>query len=228
MPRKKSKKSVLPQLMAVAFMLGTLFGVTLAAIWVQGLPVLTLSSGDNYSRSMTIVGVEKSTGQGKLATVTVGFRSGSGRLLVEVPPYENEDTQQAAIDARAAASLYTGKSLSAVDIVVSVENIEATTTIAGPSASSAMAVLMVAVINAADNKTPNLVDQTAVVSASIDSTGRLNPIGGASEKYSAVAVAGGYSKFIVSDGQPDATQTSSSLSVQYALNLQELAGLVLS
>ena len=236
MARKKSKKGALAQLLAVAFTLGALFGFTLASIWIQGPPVLSLSSGDNYSRSMTIVGVEKSTGQGKLATVTVGLRSGIGRLLVEVPPYENEDTQQAALDARAAASLYTGVSLSAVDIVVSVENMEPTTTIAGPSASATMAVLMVAVIraDAADNdnlnladESANLVDQTAVVSAKIDSTGGLGSVGEIAQKYSAALSVGDYSKFIVAQGQPGPTQTSQSLLVQRASNLQELAGLVL-
>jgi predicted S18 family serine protease len=226
MARKKSKNGVLAQMVAVAFTLGALFGLTLAAIWIQGPPVLILSSGDNYSRSMTIVGVDKSTGAGKLATVTVGLRSGSGRLLVGVPPYENEDTQQAATNARAAASLYTGRSLSAVDITVTVENMNLTTTIAGPSASAAMGVLMVAVINAAENKTPNLVDQTAVVTASIDSTGSLGPIGDVATKYSAVEAAGGYSKFIVSSGQPGEIQTSN-LSVLQAGNLQSLAGYVL-
>jgi len=227
MARKKSKKGILAQLVAVAFTLGILFGFTLASIWIQGPPVLSLSSGDNYSRSITIVGVDKGTGEGKLATVTVGIRSGSGRLLVGVPPYENEDTQQAAANASAAASLYTGVSLSAVDIVVTIENMNSTTTIAGPSASAAMGVLMVAVINAAENKTPNLVDQTAVVSASIDSTGKLNQVGDIAAKYSAVEEAGGYSEFIVSSGQAGAIQTSPNLSVLRAGNLQSLAGYVL-
>ncbi|MEW6221995.1 MAG: hypothetical protein AB1476_01550 [Candidatus Hadarchaeota archaeon] len=227
MARKKKKDIIMP-LLAVSFTLGVLLGVTVAAIWIQGYPVLQISYGAAQTRSITIVGVDKSTGMGQLADLSVEVRPGSGRLLIEVPPYENEDTQQAARDARAAASLYTGRNLDAVDIFISIDNIGPLTTIAGPSASAAAAVLMVASINAAENRVPNMVNQSAVVTASIDSTGNLKIVGEIPEKYNAVREAGAYSLFVISKSDSRSYQYFSDLPIERAGNLAELSALVLS
>ncbi|MEW6592092.1 MAG: hypothetical protein AB1305_00145 [Candidatus Hadarchaeota archaeon] len=224
---RKKKKDIVTPLLAISFTLGMLLGLTVAAIWIQGYPALQLSGDSSYTRSITIVGVDKSTGRGQLANLSVEVRSGSGRLLIEVPPYENEDTQQAARDARAAASLYTGRNLNTVDIVVSIDNIGPLTTIAGPSASAAAAVLMVASINAAENRTPNIVNQGAVVTASIDSTGVLKIVGEVPEKYSSVREAGNYSLFVIAKSDPRSYQYFSDLPIERAGNLAELSGLVL-
>lgn len=115
-----------------------------------------------------IVGIDKNTGQGRLAVLTVELMTGSGRLAIAVPPYENEDTQKAALDARDAAELALNRNLGQVDIVISVENISPETTITGPSSGAAMALLMIAAASASENTSPNMVRQDAVISASID------------------------------------------------------------
>jgi predicted S18 family serine protease len=204
-----------------------LLGLTLAAIVIEESPVLSLSEGQSYIGTITIVGVEKTTEQGQLAVVSVELKSGSGDVLIKVPPYENEDTQQAAISAKVAAASLTRRSLSTVDLVVSIENVDTTTTIAGPSASSAVALLMVSVIRASENTTPNRVRENVVVSANIDSGGRLSPVGDIDEKYQTVKESGGYSTFIVAETQAINFNEDPSLEIVHVRNLQALVNLVL-
>ena len=211
-------------LLAISFLLGLLLGAVLVSTWVSELPALQLADGENYTRSITIVGIEKSTGEGMLATLKVGLMAGQGRLLVNVPPWENEDTQQSFLDARDAAEhwsiLETGQSLEQVDVIVSLENLSEETTIAGPSASAAMAVALVAMIRASENIEPNQVRQDAVVSASIGSTGILMPVGGIKTKYEKVR-AGGFSLFIVASGQGGALPNYPDIQVEKVRNLHE-------
>lgn len=221
------EKSLFATFLATSFVLGVLLGAVLASTWIQGAPILQLSSDEVYTRSITIVGIDKNTEQGKLATLTVELRAGSGHLAIAVPPYENEDTQKAALDARSAAELFVNRDLSQVDIIISIENISPETTITGPSSSAAMAVLMVATIRASENISSNMVREDAVVSATISSTGRLNPVGEISEKYQTVRNAGGYSLFVIAQNQPGKLPSYPDISVERALNLDELASLVL-
>lgn len=225
--KKGSKKSLFATFLATSFILGVLLGAVLASVWIQGAPVLQLSPGEAYTRSITIVGIDKNTGQGRLAVLTVELRAGSGRLAIAVPPYENEDTQKATLDARSAAELVSNRNLDQVDIIISIENIDPQTTITGPSSSAAIAVLMVATIRASEDTSPNMVRQDVVVSASIDSTGRLEPVGEIAEKYQTVRAAGGYSLFVVAQTQSGYLPDYPDISAGRALNLDKLASLVL-
>jgi len=222
---RRRERSYLASLLATSFFLGLLLGAVFISAWVSELPALQLADGENYTRSITIVGVEKSTGEGMLATLEVGLMAGQGRLLINVPPWENEDTQQSFLDAKEAAAhwsiLETGQSLEQVDVIVSLENLSEETTIAGPSASAAMAVALVAMIRASENIEPNQVREDAVVSASIDSTGVLMPVGGIRTKYEKVR-AGGFSLFIVASGQVGPLPNYPDIQVEKVRNLHEL------
>lgn len=224
--RKRRQRS-LAAFITVSFFIGVFLGTVLTSIWIQGAPTLHLSPGESYTRSITIVGIDKNTGQGRLATLTVELRTGSGRLAIAVPPYENEDTQKVALDAKSAAELMVDRDLSHVDIIISVENISPETTITGPSASATIAVLIVAAVHASENASPNMVRQDAVVSAAINSTGRLEPVGEIEEKYEAVRNAGSFTLFIVAKDQSGNLWDYPNISVEHVLNLRELAGMVL-
>ncbi len=213
--------------LAVSFMLGTLLGAVLASVWIQGAPVLELSPEDTYTRSITIVGIDKATGEGRLAVLKVELHSGSGHLLISIPPYENEDTQKAAVNAKKAAELLTNKDLGQVDIMITVENISPETLITGPSSSAAMAVLMVAAIRASENSGPNTVRQDVVISASVSSTGTLGPVGEILKKYQTVREAGEYSLFVIAATQPEHLHAYHDISVERARNLDQLAKLAL-
>ena len=222
---RRRERSFLASFLAISFLLGLLLGAVLVSTWMSELPALQLADGENYTRSITIVGIEKSTGEGMLATLRVGLITGQGRLLIDVPPWENEDTQQSFFDARDAAEhwsiLETSQSLEQVDVIVSLENLSEETTIAGPSASAAMAVALVAMIRASENIEPNQVREDAVVSASIGSTGVLMPVGGIKTKYEKVR-AGGFSFFIVASTQGGPLPNYPDIQVEKVRNLHEL------
>ncbi|MFQ6130036.1 MAG: S16 family serine protease [Candidatus Hadarchaeaceae archaeon] len=222
---RKRERSYLANFLAISFFLGLLLGAVLVSTWMSEPPALQLAEGENYVRSITIVGIEKSTGEGMLATLKVGLIAGQGRLLINVPPWENEDTQRSFLDARNAAEhwsiLEMGLSLEQIDIIVSLENLSEETTIAGPSASAAMSIALVAMIRASKNIEPNQVRQDAVVSASINSTGVLMPVGGIKTKYEKVR-AGGFSLFIVASTQGGGLPNYPDIQVERVRNLHEL------
>ncbi len=224
--RKRGKKSPITVFIIVSFLLGTLLGITIAFSLIQGKPSLELSPGEVYTRRMTIVGIDKN-GHGKLATLIIELRQGSGRLGFLIPPYENEDTQKSAIVARTAAGFTTGYNLDMVDILISIENLTPDTTLTGPSASGSIALLILSVIRARENKVPNVVRQDTVISASINSIGRLEPIGWITEKYRTVSEAGTYTLFIVFEGQEGMLEDHTGIPIKGAANLEQLAEFVL-
>ncbi len=223
----KRKKQNLAPFFAIPFALGLLLGFTLASVFVTPLPRLELSSDENYSSSITIVGIDKNTAAGRLGVMKVELKPGSGSVLIKVPPYENEDTQQTAVTAMTAAATFTRKNLDSVDLIVSIENMEFSTTIAGPSAGAAVALLMVSTIRASQDDIPNRVRSGVVISAAIRESGRLSPVGDISEKYNAVREVGGYSTFIVAEEQVGPSTEYSDVAVVRVRNLEDLVSLVL-
>jgi predicted S18 family serine protease len=227
---RRREKSYLAGFLATSFLIGLLLGVVLVFTWLEGLPALQLVEGEVHTRSAVIVGVEKDTRVGRLATLEVGLRAGQGRLLIHVPPWENEDTQKSFFDAKRAAILETGRDLEWTDVIVSIENIPEPeeTTIAGPSASAGMAVALVATIRASENIPPNEVRQDAVISAAIDSTGRLRPVGNIRVKYETVRKAGRFGLFVVASNQPGLPRGLPGLQIEQVPNLRELVELMLT
>ena len=213
-------------LLAVTFVIGALLGAVLTSILIQGNPSLELAPGDVYRRSTTIVGIDRD-GNGKLATLTVELRPGSGHLALAIPPFENDDSQRSAVTARAAAASEAGYNLDRVDIVVSIDNLTPDTTLSGPSASASIALLIMATIRAKENKTPNLVRADVVISASINSLARLDPVGGIVKKYNALRGSGEHWTFVISKYQAEQLTEYPGISVERADDLRQLAELAL-
>lgn len=166
--------------------------MAVAMVYESKPPPLVLEQEDVVERSTTIVGVVKGTARGELAQLLVELRRGRGRVLLSVPPYEERETQNSAVEAVKAAEEVTGFDLSGVDVVFSIRaDLEL---IAGPSAGAAMALLVVAAIE-------NLKVRTdAVVSALVEPDGGLKPAGLIDIKLQAAEEAG-FKLFVVARGQ---------------------------
>jgi uncharacterized protein len=213
----EEKRRDLTGLLLLALLIGLCLGAVLAAGWYETRPPLVLAGGEAYARSTAIVGVTKDGKAGELATLTVELRSGSGRVLVSVPPYENEDTQRSARNAKLAAERETNFDLSSVDIIFSIE--AEAEVVTGPSAGAAMAVVLVAAI---ENR---WVREDAITSATIDEYGRLGPVGDIDIKVRAAREAG-FKLFVVSANQTGVPRISG-LEVKRARDLGEAADLML-
>ena len=211
------RKRDLTGLLLFALLIGLYLGAVLAANWYATRPPLVLAGGEAYTRSMAIVGVTKEGQAGELATLTVELRSGSGRVLVSVPPYENEDTQRSARNAKLAAERETNYDLSSVDIIFSIE--AEAEVVTGPSAGTAMAVVLVAAI---ENR---WVLENAITSATIDEYGRLGPVGEIDVKVRAAKDAGS-ELFVVSTNQTGVPKISG-IDVERARDLGEAVDLML-
>ena len=220
----EAKRRDLTGLLLFAILIGLCLGAVLVASWYEARPLLVLAKNETYARSITIVGVTKEGARaGELATLTVKLMSGKGRVFISVPPYENEDTQRSAKSAMSAAGAETGYDLSSVDIILSIES--SAEAITGPSAGAAMAVVMVAAIRAAENEVPNEVRQDAIISATIDESGRLGPVGDIDVKIGAAKDAG-FKLFVVSNNQTGVPKISG-IQVERAQNLSEVVDLML-
>jgi uncharacterized protein len=210
--RKPSLKGI-----AAVFLIGLVLGGVLTASWRARRAPLELAEGEVSRRSTTVVGVVRDTLEGELARLTVELRSGNGRVLISVPPYEGEDTQRSARNAKLAAEEETNFDLARVDIIFSIE--AEAELVAGPSAGGAMAVLLVAAI---ENRG---LRQDAVISAAIEEDGRLLPTGEINVKLRAVKDAG-FRLFIVSADQTGLDEDAG-IRVEQVRNLEELAELML-
>jgi len=214
----EEKRRDLTSLLLLAILIGVILGAVLAASWYSTRPPLVLGGYEARTRSIAIVGVTKEGARaGELATLTAELRQGTGRVLLSVPPYENEDTQRSARNAKLAAEREADLDLSHVDVVLSIES-EAEM-ITGPSAGAAMAVVLVAVI---ENRE---VRQGAITSATIDESGRLGPVGDIDIKISAAKDAG-FNLFVVSSGQTNVPKISG-IQVERAGDLSEAVNLML-
>jgi predicted S18 family serine protease len=219
----EGKRRYLTGLLTLAILIGVCLGAVLAASWYFTQPPLVLGEYEVHTRSTTIVGVTKEgTPTGELATLTVEIRWGDGRTLLSVPPYENDDTQRSAINAKLAAERET-YDLSYVDVIISIESeAEAVT---GPSAGAAMAVALVAAIHAAENEVPNEVSSNAVISATVNEYGRLGPVGDIGVKINA-AKDEGFTVFVVATNQTNVPDVSG-IEVKKAQNLSDAIDLML-
>jgi len=219
----EEKRRDLTGLLLLAILIGLCLGAVLAAGWYETRPPLVLGENEVLTRSTKIVGIIKDGGQAELAELTVQLKSGEGWLLIAVPPYENEDTQRSAMNAKQAAERETGYDLSHIDIIFSIE--AEAEVVTGPSAGTAMAVALVAAIRAYENKMPNEVSQDAVVSATIGEDGRLGAVGDIKDKIDAAKEAG-FELFVVSTNQTGVPRISG-IDVERARDLGEAIDLML-
>jgi len=220
----EEKRQYLTSLLILAILIGACLGAVLAASWYATRPPLVLGENEVLTRSTTIVGIIRDGGQAELAKLTVELKSGGGRLLISVPPYENEDTQRSARNAKLAAESETGYDLSHIDIIFSIE--AEAEVVTGPSAGTAMAVVLVAAIRAYENEASNEVRQDAVVSATINEYGGLGPVGDISDKINAARDAG-FNLFVVANNQTNIPSGVSGIEIKKAQNLNEAVSLML-
>ncbi|MFN4133073.1 MAG: hypothetical protein ACK4GQ_01715 [Candidatus Hadarchaeales archaeon] len=223
----KRKKSPLAMFTASFFCLGMVIGAIVVASLLESPEELLLLGGGAGRKEITIVGVEQATGKGRLGVLWVEMKEGSGRVLFAVPPFENEDTQKAVMNARAAVEALIGKRLGKVDFVIGLENLGLATSVAGPSMGASVALLMLAAVKEEENLGQSSVRQDTVISAKIDSTGRLGAVGDLKEKYEAVRADGRFTSFIIAETQPVNFTPSQSLPFLRARNLEALAKLAL-
>jgi predicted S18 family serine protease len=226
-PRRRKKpqrrKRELGLLIAIALVVGICVGASVTYLFRK--PSLHLEENELYSKSITIVGIDEGTREGTLATVVVELRAGSGRLLIDIPPYENVNTQEASWDARLAVEDETGYQLDAVDIIIGLEDLFPEETISGPSASAAIAVVMAAAVRESIGVS-SFVRDDVVVSAQINQDGRLFPVGEIQVKYEKVRAEGGFNLFVTAASQQGLVE-SPGLPVGKASNLHGLLELVL-
>ena len=190
--------------------------------WIREAPPVGI--GENV-RSTTIVGVSEDEDVGILVTLTVELREGRGLVLINAArPFENEDTQRSALDAKQAAEYFTNRSLDQKDVIFTIEE-DDVERVAGKSAGASMALALVAAIRAVENIEPNEVRQNVIVSATIDRVGRLGPVDKLSVKIPTARDAG-FDVFIVSEDQVGVPSVPG-ITIRRAENLEELVGLML-
>ncbi|MEM3401782.1 MAG: hypothetical protein QW179_04265 [Candidatus Hadarchaeales archaeon] len=223
----RKRKSPLAMFVVSFFSVGVIVGAIFATSLLEPPEELLLSGNEARRKEITIVGVEQMTGRGRLGSLWLEMRDGSGKVLFAVPPFENEDTQKAAMDARAAVEALVGKRLGRVDFVIGLENLGMASSIAGPSMGASVALLMLAAVREEENIGESSVRQDIVISAKIDSTGRLGAVGDLKEKYEAVKADGRFTSFVIAETQPVNFTPSKDLPLVRIRNLEMLARLAL-
>lgn len=134
-----------------------------------------------------------SDGNGMVSTGAVQIIPGNGKILFELNPFVEPDTQDSVQTAAAVAQQYTGQSMATKDIIYSVENTNAQL-IGGPSAGAAMTVATIAAME------EKQVRADAAITGTINFDGSIGQVGGVAEKALAAAQKG-LNLFVVPTGQ---------------------------
>lgn len=130
--------------------------------------------------------------------ITVEIRPGTGEVLINTEPRTGFDIQSSVRLAAAVAENVTGFTLADRDIVVSIKASEVVEAVDGPSAGAALAVIMVAALEGKE------VRPDVMITGTVESGGRIGPVGGISSKAEAAATAGA-SIFLIPSGQVEQT-----------------------
>lgn len=132
-------------------------------------------------------------GNGVTATLTARVQPGRGLVLVSVNNAKPApDTQVSALTAARVAANLTGRSLSAVDVVFSVQ--ADAQVVEGPSAGAAMAVAAAAALEGRS------LSPVVAITGTVESDGSVGAVGGVEEKARA-ARSEGITLFLVAPGQ---------------------------
>ena len=130
--------------------------------------------------------------------ITVEIRPGTGEILINTEPRTGFDIQSSVRLAAAVAENITGFTLADRDIVVSIKASEVVEAVDGPSAGAALAVLMIAALEGKE------IRADVMMTGTVESNGRIGPVGGITSKAEAAASAGA-SIFLVPSGQFEQT-----------------------
>ena len=162
-----------------------------------GPPFDAASENDGVSKASVNIVAVTTDGQGVTSKATVEIRAGEGRVLFNVNPFTEPDTQQSVKTARDIAAQITGNDLSNVDAIYTVDD-SPSQLVGGPSAGAAFTL---ATIAALESKS---IRPDVALTGTIEEDGSIGPIGGVVEKGDAVGAAG-YKTFLVPKGQKNLT-----------------------
>ncbi len=132
--------------------------------------------------------------EGTVLKCTVELNIGQGRVLVNTVPRIGIDLQTSAQIAVAVAENFTGKPLSATDVIITVEAEEEVNVVDGPSAGAAITLAIIAAING------EKLSDKVFITGTIMPDGSIGKVGGVAEKAEAVAAEGG-KIFLVPKGE---------------------------
>jgi len=132
--------------------------------------------------------------EGTVLKCTVELNIGQGRVLVNTVPRIGIDLQTSAQIAVAVAENFTGKPLSATDVIITVEAEEEVNVVDGPSAGAAITLAIIAAING------EKLSDKVFITGTIMPDGSIGKVGGVAEKAEAAAAEGGKT-FLVPKGE---------------------------
>lgn len=183
-------------LFALVFLsIGVLVGLNLQTSPSTGLISREPLEKGSYSAKVNIVAVS-SQGTGILNQAEVEISEGEGRVLFNVNPFVEPDTQYSAETAKSVAEKFTGKSCSNKDIIYTVKAGGATL-VGGPSAGAALTIATIAAIE------ENPVNKNIAITGTIQENGGIGQVSGVIEKARAAAQKG-VNLFLVPPGQSTA------------------------
>jgi len=122
--------------------------------------------------------------EGAMINVSVEVRPGKGRVLVQTTPLMGVMFQDAANTAAFVAEEDTGTSLSASDVIFSIEASDEVPAVDGPSAGALMTLLLIAA------REGDELDENVTLTGTIDTEGNIGPVGGILLKAQAAHDAG--------------------------------------
>jgi uncharacterized protein len=158
----------------------------------KSIQVLVPLATEYSSASANILAVKSDESMGVMGNVLVEIVTGKDRVLMNTNPFLEPDTQYSAETAVKVAETVTGKSLDDKDVIVSF-NITGQV-LGGPSAGAAMTIATIGAIEGKEVK------KDVAITGTIESTGKIGPIGGVLEKAEAAA-SNGVKLFLVPKGE---------------------------
>ncbi len=170
-------------LFAAGFMFATAFGNNSAELPGTKEPAKPLEGGQEYTAQVNIVAVSSQDGTGVMSQAVVEITDGKGRVLFNLNPFTEPDTQYSAETATNVAEQYTGKSLANKDVIFEIKDSPAQL-VGGPSAGAAMTVATIAAMQGKQ------VRQDAAITGTIQPDGTIGQIGGVIEKATAASQKG--------------------------------------
>lgn len=145
-----------------------------------------------YSAEISILAVTP-RGEGIYSIGEAEIRQGKGRVLFNLNPFVEPDTQYSVETAAKVAEKLTGKDLSKMDVIFTVKNVNAQL-VGGPSAGAAFALAAIAAIE------KKKIKNDVTITGTIQENGNIGEIGGIIEKAKAAGESG-KKLFLVPFGQ---------------------------
>lgn len=148
------------------------------------------------TKSIKLLAVSENISEGVIVDLALDIIDGSGKVLLETYPLASIDTQISLRIAKTIACKTSEEYCLNKDFVYSIES--RSPIVAGPSAGAAMTLLTIASLEDID------LDESVVMTGTINSGGVIGNVGGVKEKISAAAHAGLHT-VLIPKGEPNAS-----------------------